>query len=774
MSIPLSIISRFRSTLIVCLLSATLVHCGSIETRQIIIPSFDLAFAKSQFNAGHYDMAEYYLRKVLITTPDDPAALKLLPWACFFQKRFDTALIAFENVRARYPKDPDAFIGKGWSYFGLLDYEKALENFEKAGQLSPDSFHAHKGKGFTNLRLYEQARALEEFEKIYSEDEIEQIMELWGKWQATDTLLAIVPESPDVPSLFTLPVEGPRYPSAALGEFAGTDQKIINQGWEFLRNKNYAKALTAFKTLSSNEQLISYLDGRNGLAWSYLHTGKIKEADTEFQEILRHYPWFAGAHEGAREVEKEKLKKATFAHYYIGIGKDTIAHGKFAGLAEEYPKWSHAYEQMGWIDLKNKKYDRARSEFQQALEFDAANKTALEGLDQVQKTTFPDLYKAEQAFKKNDYIAAARLYYDYIESLGDYPEMTDTLANAYNGLGWSYFGKKQYRMAIGKFRKTLYHPKLAFDSAKGMGLAYFQLANYAKAAEYLRMADDIQPNHNDIVPKMDWSILRRASADKSEGFFRSEGYFQRALMNNPLRYSAYLGLGWIYYKNKQPDLGVEYFLKAIALDPDFSLTNEFADMLSGERFGWQVYNQLGWAYYHRQRYARALELFKTSLELQPGKSETLKGIGYSLYRLGSYSQAITFLQQCLAINPSPRPVMEVVMKDDAITPFKIKTSVLTTMARSYYGLGKYQEAILKFNEELRQNPGWPEIHDGLGWSNWKLNRVTEAQAAFTQALRNQPLFYSSKKGLDEIKQKTILQKFQSATLSAPDSTSQNP
>ena len=546
------------------------------------------------------------------------------------------------------------------------------------------------------------------------------------------------------------------------------NQKISDHGWKGRRDNHYGKALKTVEALG--QQSIINLDGRNGLAWSFLYTGQINKADAEFHNILRLYPWFAGAHEGAREVEKEKLKKASFAGYYSDIGKYTIAHNKFMGLAEEYPKWSHAYNQMGWINLKNQKYDNARIDFQKALEFEPTNKTAQEGLDKVQKITFPDIYKAEQLFKSGDYIGAARLYNDYIESLGENPEMTDTLAHACNGLGWSQFWKKQYQMAINKFQKTLYHPQLKFDSAKGLGLSWFQLANYEKAAKYLQIADDIQHNHKEIIPKLDWSILRSSNPNKSEA------YFQQVLTSNPLRYSAYLGLGWIYYKNQKPDLGVEYFLKAISLDPDFSLTNEFQNMLDGERFGWQVYNQLGWAYYHRQRYARALELFRESLDRQPGKSETLKGMGYSLYRLGSFSQAITFLQQSLAINPTPKPVVEQVVKDNAITPFRTKTSVLTTIGRSYHALGNYQEAISQFNQELKQNPHWPEIYDGLGWSNLKLNRMAEAQAAFIQSLRYQPLFYSSKKGLDEIKQSTIMKKLQPVTLSSPhtDSAPQNP
>jgi tetratricopeptide (TPR) repeat protein len=741
----------------------------TIRPKQLIIPTADLEFAKSQFNTGHYEMAEYYLKKTLINLPDDATALKLLPWAYFYQKRYDKALLAFGHANSRFPKDPEALMGLGWSYFGLLNYEKALEHFEKAGQFLPNSFHVRKGMGFTFLKLYQPVRAREEFLKIYTELEIEQVMELWDQWQGDDleTILDIIPISINVPTLLTLPVESPRYQSVMPGQPAVGNRSQLEDGWRYFRNKYYDKAHKIFYNLSRGQS--NGLDAWNGLAWTYLRMGQLKKADEEFQSILHKHPRFIGALEGAREVEYEKMKKAAHAKNYFSIGKYTIAQSKFDELSKEFPRWPYAHAQLGYVNLQTNDYEKARSNFKKALELDPVNETAISGLEAVQKTTYPELYHAEQAYKKGDYKTSARAYSDYLDEIGEASPNSEIIRNAYNGLGWSLYYKKQYAMAINKFEKNLDHTELRFESAKGLGLSYFQLANYRKAAEYLQLADNLQHNNREIVPLLDWSILRSMQSEKSED------YFKEALMNNPLRYSAYLGLGWINYKNNKPDLGVEYFLKAISLDPDFALTNEFANMMDQEKFGWQIYNRLGWAYYHRQRYARALELFRESLDRQAGKSETLKGIGYSLYRLGSYSQAITFLQQCLAENSMPKPIVEIVMNDKAITPFRIKTSVLTTIGRSYLALGKYQEAVLSFNQELRQHPEWPEIYDGLGWSLLGLNRLTEARVAFDQAIRHQPLFYSAHKGMSELKQKSIQGKLESATQSIfADEATKNP
>ena len=54
---------------------------------------------------------------------------------------------------------------------------------------------------------------------------------------------------------------------------------------------------------------------------------------------------------------------------------------------------------------------------------------------------------------------------------------------------------------------------------------------------------------------------------------------------------------------------------------DFALTEDFIDLLSKQRFGWQVYNSLGWTYFQNGKNDKAMKMFQTSLEIQPNRSE---------------------------------------------------------------------------------------------------------------------------------------------------------
>ena len=113
----------------------------------------DLQFALQQFNQGRFKIAEFYLKKTLVKSPDNPTAIKLLPWTYFYQKHYDKALTAFRRSKVLYRKNSESSIGMGWCYFGLRNYERAIEQFEYAEKLSGDHYQINKGKGFAQLKM---------------------------------------------------------------------------------------------------------------------------------------------------------------------------------------------------------------------------------------------------------------------------------------------------------------------------------------------------------------------------------------------------------------------------------------------------------------------------------------------------------------------------------------------------------------------------------------------------------------------------------------------
>jgi len=705
----------------------------------------DLQFARHQYNLQKYDVAEYYLEKTLLQAPDEPSALKLIPWTYFFQRRYEKALLAFERNHTIHPDDPNFLAGMGWCYLGLDNEPQALITFSKAEKFSDALYDISKGKAIIYLKQKNLEKALPALQKIYNSQEIESILALWepqGKPRPGGSL-PVVSDDPDQPSLFTLPVEHPRYRSV-LWALDSPENEALETAWRYYKKKLYRRAVQAFQALP--EPLLNSIDAQNGLAWSLLKSRKIIEADTVLRNLSQTYPRFIGAVKGMQKSENLKMAKAATARYYLDLKKTRIAEKKIKALQKEFPDWAFPYAQLGMLALQKGNLDAADDFFQQSLQLDPGNAKGLKGLEALDKIQYPELYEAQQNFRKGNFKEAAFRYYNYIDNHKAQVQLTEPLARAYNGLGWSQFQKGQYQQALEKFKQARKHAKFREDAIKGIGFSYFHLGRYSDASYYLQIARKAYPDQKQISYNLDWSVMRSWKNN------RARRYYDRELQKDPLRASLYMGLGWVYYKENKPDLAVEYFLKSISLDPDSIVSEEFFDFLGSQRFGWQVYNRLGWAYYHKGDFKKSRKMFQVSIRDEPKNSEALKGMGYAFYQLQEYASAIEYLKQALAINRMPNPVTEIVRDKSGKGPFKIQTTARTRLARAYFHLGEYAEAIQVYQQALTLHPEQSDAYDGLGWVYLQLHRLTESRAAFTQAVKIEPMNSQSHRGLREVKQ----------------------
>ena len=208
----------------------------------------DLQFALQQFNQSNFEVAEFYLKKTLVKFPDNPTAIKLLPWAYFYQKQYDKALTTFRRTKAIYRKNPEPSIGMGWCYFALRKYERAIEQFEYAKKLDGDYYQINKGEGFAKLKTSRKLEAKDNFSKIYNPSQIKIIFELWANLHEKDgdELIDILPTSTESLSLFTLPIESPRYPGLLLGLPISPDP-AINLAWNAFWKGKFKKASDYFE-----------------------------------------------------------------------------------------------------------------------------------------------------------------------------------------------------------------------------------------------------------------------------------------------------------------------------------------------------------------------------------------------------------------------------------------------------------------------------------------------------------------------------------------------
>ncbi len=713
----------------------------------------DLEFALEQFKANQFEVAEYYLKKSLMESPENPQAIRFLPWTYFFQKRYDKALIAFAGAHTHFPKKAEPLVGMGWSYVAMQFYERALEKFKQAEVLAPDSYEVHKALGFCNLLLMKEKTAQFHFEKIYLFGERDDLEGQWEQWREglPEKPVEVAPSQLNTPSFFTLAVEAPRFRSM-VSVFPGSPSQpspALENAWRLYRKKLFKRSLAVFQGLPG--ETAHTLDAQNGLAWALLKTGNLTPAEKQFTETLNEHGQFIGTRLGLLEVKKILWEKASVAKHYFDIRKYRIAEKHFNQLNRDYPDWSYPESILGWIALNRGQEGEALDRFETALDKDPRDPTALKGMRHLNGLLVSKLYQADLKMKKGDYKNASYLYFDYIDEHRSSPTVTFALAKAYSGLGFSQIQKMQYRLAIQNFEKIKVRKEYESHWTKGLGLAYYHLGQFEQAAQHLIVADTLLPNKKDIVYKLDWSILRSWQAKTAKDYFLAKA------QRKPLRASVYMAIGWLEYQQGDPDLGVEYFLKAISLDPEIAASDDFRSILAKERFGWQVYNHIGWAYYHRRNYPHSIQMFNAALESSPRSSEAMKGLGYSFYQKGQWEEAAAFLQKSIKRNPNTHPVTEKFQGTEPGVEIAMRTSARTKLARALIQKEKYQEALEHLQEALNSHPEWPEVYDGLGWAYLKLNRLAESREAFGQALRYQPLNPFSHEGLKEVQYRLALQ-----------------
>jgi tetratricopeptide (TPR) repeat protein len=550
-------------------------------------------------------------------------------------------------------------------------------------------------------------------------------------------------------SIFHWPMDHPRYSYEILAyDLRATS--ALDPAWQLYKNQSYKKALAAFQ----NQTIADSIDALNGAAWSLLQQGAIPEAEEHFKNIDKMRPGFIGVAKGLAQIEKIKQDKLAQSDYYFQNEKYRIAEQKDLRLIAQFPEWPNPLVHLGRVKLAMDQPKAAKILFNQALAIDPDHSGAQQGLADYTAKLQPPLRLADEAYKEQDYKEASQIYFDFIQTQSGKPD--PFYFHATHRLGWSQYHKKLYDSAIEKFQETILRQDYKLDANRGLGLSYYQKGKFGLAAYYLGKVYAVQPGDAESAEKLDWSILR------SKSMVVSQAYFEGELEKFPLRASLYMGMGWIQYKKNDLDLGIEYFLKAISLDPEMAMEKKFAQLLKRERFGWQIYNRLGWIYFQNGKSQKSMDMFQIVLRDQPNKSEAYKGMGYNLFQLGKYQQAQSFLETSLAINPRPESIQETRTDIDSQKPYEITTTVRSKLGRILTLAKRYDLAIEMFQSALKENDRLAEAYDGLGWLYLKRNRLSSSRAAFTTALQLQPLNRLSQKGLAQVKKTIALQNVHNA------------
>jgi len=259
--------------------------------------------------------------------------------------------------------------------------------------------------------------------------------------------------------------------------------------------------------------------------------------------------------------------------------------------------------------------------------------------------------------------------------------------------GWFLVRTGEARIAIPQFEQavslspTSGNMFIEGDALGGLGVAHFDLGQYAKAIEY----------HGQAL-----AISRKVGDAGGEGttlgnlgnVYRNLGQYAKAIEyhEQALAISRKIGdvggegthlgnLGIAYADLRQFAKAIQYFEQALAI------RRRIGD-LRGEG---QILGNLGLAYSDLGEYAKAVEYHNQSLAISRksgnlrGESNTLENLGIAFRNLDQYPDAIEYHEQALAISRK-------------IGDLYSEGTTLGNLGNVYRDLGQYAEAI-KYHEQ---------------------------------------------------------------------------
>ncbi|MHB8173882.1 MAG: tetratricopeptide repeat protein, partial [Nitrospirota bacterium] len=583
----------------------------------------------------------------------------------------------------------DRFLyGLGWSYFKLGDMPKSAENFEMLVENYPNSglaVTAYLQLGEARAQMKNYKRAAKAYEQALS--------------KAKDPADA----------------KTARYDLA----------------WAYYQAKMFKEASDVLDGMLANRKDLDspdYIEAENLLARCKLYIGDYPPAISIFEKIADKYP--------SNPLAQDALMG--LAEAYERHDEPYKAVDTYKRLLKNYPESSMKAEALFGIGRNFLEQEN----FPQAVEGFKALLAQITSPDYREKGLFG---LAESFYGEKDYPDAKENYSSYLQQFPDGPRRDQALY----GLAWSRMGLKEYQASYESFMKLSAQTKdksLVPEALLDAGEALYDQGKYAGAEKQYKDVLAKFPGTGQAskaVYALAWTELKLNNAkDAASGFeefskanpkdpLSKEADYQRALIliqQGDLKAGAAL-LKSVADRDPSGDVGSRAKLalvKALTAQGDQAQAQAQAQAIldqlkkngSTDLVQEAVFQQ-AFLKFNQQDFTEARKLFDEFVKKYPGSGYELKARYFSALsaiNLKDYQAAAGGLKK---VADSTDPVL--------------KPGALYWYADSCYNLKKYQDAFDAYTSFISAYPAdksLPEAEYGRAWALDKLNRTSDAEAAF--------------------------------------------
>jgi len=590
------------------------------------------------FNAGYnyylkgeYDKAIEEFNRSLDYNPEFEKARQLLSRSYYQLNQMDEyreeRKKTTELKTGSEEEKAEEYYKLGYEFYSLKDYTVAVEEIKKALIIKSDYPHARYLLAECYFQQKEYRLAQVEYERVVTDSEINEYTDdaLWGSgW-----CYYLLEEYEEAAKRF----------SKLLNDFPDSDlalQARHKLGKSYFQRNNYPETIKVYQEFlekyseyqGKEMEEVYYLLGQ-----AYLRSGKYKEAEEVFNNLLFFFPGFELASEvkyysglslfkenkyeeaivqlkdliSETEIEDERRKEAQYllARCLLNLQEYSKAVENLESLKQfevEDSLLEKVSFDLGLAYSRQDDKEKAILEFQEFIEKYPQSELIKAAYFELGKNLY-DLKKYKLALselKKASTEQALYLIGKSSKELGDqegeitafeelrekYPQ-SDFSQEAYFRLGNYYYNQKRYKEAIKEFEKIIqFFPQspLLSEGYYWMGWSYFKLADHEKASEYFNKVEEDEEN---------LSFGQRAKYMVAESWYNLKDYqkaresyekFIEMYPEGDLSANAQYAIAWTYLENKEYKLSIEEFKKLLSTYSDSKFSEEAQFRISKNYF----------------------------------------------------------------------------------------------------------------------------------------------------------------------------------------------
>ncbi|NQT83561.1 tetratricopeptide repeat protein [bacterium] len=603
-----------------------------------------------------YDEAARQCQLALLKSPNSSALHYRLGTVYRLQKKDEDALKEFRAAAEADPKNVpahsavvDMLIGQKKQKDALTYCQQVIEQFPNMAQAYECAARVYQAMGEPDNAIAELNKAIEKDKSLFSarlrlakvylgekkileaRKEAEQLLRLMSGRDADSVFVDLAPIYEQVGEFEAA--------TADVEAVAGENEdniaaRLILAHLHCLAGKFDQAAREVQGVLATREDLADLASAHYILGWIHARQRRGSESIIEFRKALVMRPgWVA-----ARLMLSDVLK-ADGRHQEAIVELNTVL--------ERFPDHLPALLSIAESELKAGLLDSAQRHCSRAVEIEPKNTGALRLLGDTLATR-GNIEEAQQVYSRIQEIspsaasapafaAAAQLFSgrpdEAIATCQKAISSGSKDARVYNILGLAQLSKELHTEAKSSFRESI-----ALDAS--FLPARINLATAHNAAGEPDLAVKELRNVLSLSPKASWVRTRLAETLVSQKkYSQAAEEFQTALeeSNNDPRIALLAGQNYLVLKNYE-EAG-QMFRIVVASTRNQSILAS-------------AYNNLAWiACMEGRDLQQALSLAAKADELQPGDGNILDTIGWILYKLGRYAEAVEKLTSAVAKGP---------------------------------------------------------------------------------------------------------------------------